>query len=112
MLYHFLDQPSSITTVPTKVADLEATRDLTKIIVHVDLDAFYASVEVLDDPSLTGKPFGVGHGVLSTANYEARKYGVRSGMASSSSVFFWAGQHPNEYLARQHLSRENYVLIL
>jgi DNA polymerase kappa len=65
-----------------KIIDLEETRDLSKIVVHIDLDAFYASVESLDDPSLVGKAFGVGHGVLSTASYEARKYGVRSGMAS------------------------------
>ena len=37
-------------------------------------------MEVLDDPSLEGKAFGVGYGVLSTASYEARKYGVRSAM--------------------------------
>jgi len=44
------------------------------------MDAFFANVELLDNPDLQGKPFGVGHGVLSTASYEARKYGVRSGM--------------------------------
>ncbi|KAF7793928.1 hypothetical protein EIP86_005050 [Pleurotus ostreatoroseus] len=44
------------------------------------MDAFYASVELLDNPDLLGKPFAVGHGVVSTASYEARKYGVRSGM--------------------------------
>jgi len=44
------------------------------------MDAFYANVELLDNPSLAGKAFGVGHGVLSNASYEARKYGVRSGM--------------------------------
>ncbi|KAG6885912.1 hypothetical protein C0993_007930 [Termitomyces sp. T159_Od127] len=44
------------------------------------MDAFYANVELLDNPDLAGKPFGVGHGVLCTASYEARKYGVRSGM--------------------------------
>lgn len=38
---------------------LEAQRDLTQIIVHVDMDAFYANVEVLDNPSLRGKPFAV-----------------------------------------------------
>ncbi|KAJ6609876.1 hypothetical protein B0H10DRAFT_2294952 [Mycena sp. CBHHK59/15] len=61
---------------------LESQRDLSQTIVHFDLDSFFASVEVLNDPTLVGKPFAVGHTVLSTASYEARKYGVRSGMAS------------------------------
>ncbi|KIJ67784.1 hypothetical protein HYDPIDRAFT_107278 [Hydnomerulius pinastri MD-312] len=63
------------------IEELEQERDLSQTIVHVDMDAFYASVEQLLNPSLKGKPFGVGGGVLSTASYEARKYGVRSGMA-------------------------------
>ncbi|KAA1471783.1 DNA/RNA polymerase [Dentipellis sp. KUC8613] len=62
------------------LAKLEAERDLSQYIVHVDMDAFYANVELLHNPSLAGKPFGVGHGVLTTASYEARRYGVRSGM--------------------------------
>ncbi|KAJ7218103.1 IMS-domain-containing protein [Mycena pura] len=61
---------------------LEAQRDLSQTIVHFDLDSFFASVEVLSDPTLAGKPFAVGHSVISTASYEARKYGVRSGMAT------------------------------
>ncbi|KAE9411202.1 DNA/RNA polymerase [Gymnopus androsaceus JB14] len=63
------------------LAELESQRDLNQIIVHFDLDAFFASVEILHNPELKGKAFGVGKGVLTTASYEARKFGVRSGMA-------------------------------
>ncbi len=67
--------------LPTGVKDSAPSR----AIIHLDMDCFYAAIEVRDRPELRGKPVGVGgardrRGVLTTCNYEARKFGVHSAM--------------------------------
>lgn len=64
------------------IADLEQRRVLNKIIVHFDMDMFFAAVEIKKDPSLADVPMAVGSlSMISTSNYIARRFGVRSAMA-------------------------------
>ncbi len=64
---------------------MNSTGKAERAIIHLDMDCFYAAIEIRDRPELRGKPVGVGgardrRGVLTTCNYEARKFGVRSAM--------------------------------
>ncbi|WP_298864491.1 DNA polymerase IV [uncultured Microbacterium sp.] len=73
-----------------RIVSREGADDTGTGILHVDMDAFYASVEVLYDPSLRGLPLIIGapdgRSVVSSASYEARRYGVRSAMPVSQAV--------------------------
>ncbi|XP_057286934.1 DNA polymerase kappa isoform X2 [Pezoporus wallicus] len=63
------------------VVELEQSRNLSNTIVHIDMDAFYAAVEMRDKPDLKEKPIAVGSmSMLSTSNYHARRFGVRAAM--------------------------------
>jgi nucleotidyltransferase/DNA polymerase involved in DNA repair len=69
--------------VKKKIEKLSCERDYTRTWIHVDMDAFYAAVEMKDDPSLKDKPLAVEEkGMIMTTNYKGREYGVRSGIPS------------------------------
>jgi DNA polymerase kappa len=76
-----LDLAGDLRRADDYIAELELSRDLTQVVVHLDCDAFYAAVEELDRPELREVPMAVGKGVLTTCNYHARRFGCRSGMA-------------------------------
>src|SRR6185503_16685267 len=76
--------------------------ETTATILHADLDAFYASVEQLLDPSLCGRPVAVGGGVVLAASYEAKAFGVRGGMPGRQARelcpgLIFVGGHFQEY---------------
>ncbi|XP_057596876.1 DNA polymerase kappa [Hippopotamus amphibius kiboko] len=87
---HMMQQKAQITSQQLRKAqlqvdmfamELEQTRDLNNTIVHIDMDAFYAAVEMRDNPELKHKPIAVGSwSMLTTSNYHARRFGVRAAM--------------------------------
>lgn len=85
---------------------IQSSKQKTKLnIIHVDMDAFYASVEEQDDPKIKGLPVIVGglsnHGIVTTANYEARKYGIHSAMP----IFMAKQKCPKGYYVYPRMKR-------
>ena len=83
----------------------DAVDDATATILHVDMDAFFAAVELLDHPELRGKPAIVGHpgprSVVTSATYEARRFGVRSAMPVSQALRLC----PNAIILPPHMEK-------
>jgi DNA polymerase-4 len=81
-------------------------------ILHVDVDAFFASVEQRDDPRLRGKPVAVGTGVVASCSYEARRYGVRTAMRLSEARQLCRPLIvlPGQYLRYEQVARQLYAV--
>jgi DNA polymerase-4 len=83
--------PLKYATLALTPAGSSILNALSRKIIHCDCDCFYAAVEMRDDPSLRGRPLAVGgrpdqRGVVATCNYEARRFGIRSAMATSQAL--------------------------
>src|SRR5216117_264169 len=76
-------------------------------ILHLDADAFFASIEQRDDPRLRGKPVAVGTGVVASCSYEARRWGVRTGMRLADARRLCRGLHvlPGDYRRYEIVAR-------
>lgn len=81
-------------------------------ILHVDVDAFFASVEQRDDPRLRGKPVAVGTGVVASCSYEARRYGVRTAMRLSEARQLCRELIvlPGQYLRYEQVARQLFAV--
>lgn len=83
----FSKRPQTLNLCPMTASEPVLLNDTSRKIIHIDMDAFFASIEQRDHPELRGRPVAVGHadsrGVVATASYEARAFGVKSAMPSA-----------------------------